>query len=318
MKNKILVTGGTGLVGKAIEKYKNYIDTGYEYQFISSKDCDLINYQKTKDFFEKNRPDYVIHLAAMVGGLYKNMNYKVEMLEKNLLINQNVLKCCHEFNVKKVVSCLSTCIFPDKTKYPINEEMLHNGPPHDSSYCYAYAKRILEIQSKAYREQYGKNFITVIPTNIYGEYDNYNLEDAHVIPALIHKCYLSKKNDKDFVVFGTGKPLRQFIYSVDLARLIIWCLKNYNDSESIILAPDEKDEVSIKDIALMIAKNFDYSDRIIFDSTKSDGQYKKTADNSKLRYLYAESGCNLNLIDINQGIENTVKWFIDNYETSRK
>jgi len=318
MKKKILVTGGTGLVGKAIQKYSDFIETGYEYIFLSSKDCDLTDYKQTKLCFEKNQPNYIIHLAAIVGGLYKNMNSKVEMLEGNLMINQNVLKCAHEIKVEKVLSCLSTCIFPDKTSYPINEKMLHDGPPHDSNYCYAYAKRILEIQSRAYREQYGDNFITVIPTNIYGEHDNFNLKDAHVIPALIHKCYLSKKNNEDFVVFGTGKPLRQFIYSTDLARLMIWCLKNYNESESIIIAPDEKDEVSIRDIALMISKNFDYSHRIKFDSSKSDGQYKKTADNSKLKYLYGEFNADLKLIQIENGISNSVKWFINNYEIARK
>ena len=128
-------------------------------------------------------------------------------------MNDNVLSCSHKYGIKKVVSCLSTCIFPDKTTYPINETMLHNGPPHLSNDAYAYSKRMLEVQSKAYQEQYGDNFICVIPTNIYGENDNYNLENAHVIPALIHKCYNAKKNNKKFIVCGTGSPLRQFIYS---------------------------------------------------------------------------------------------------------
>ena len=120
--------------------------------------------------------------------------------EKNILINMNVLKVCHEIKVKKLVSCLSTCIFPDKTSYPIDETMLHDGPPHTSNDAYAYAKRMLEIQSKAYQQQYDDNFICVIPTNIYGEHDNYSIECGHVIPALIHKCYLAKQENKPFVV----------------------------------------------------------------------------------------------------------------------
>ena len=175
---KILVTGGTGLVGNAIEKISN--DYNYQFVFLSSKDCDLTNLNETQSLFQKHNPDFVIHLASNVGGLFKNMNFKVEMYEKNSLINCNVLKCCHDFHVKKVISCLSTCIFPDKTTYPINEEMLHNGPPHHSNEAYAYAKRMLEVHSKAYQSQYGDNFICIIPTNIYGEHDNYSLEDGHV------------------------------------------------------------------------------------------------------------------------------------------
>ena len=279
----VLVTGGTGLVGKALQ----YISENYNYNFtfLSSKDCDLSDLIKTRDLFKIIKPDYVIHLAANVGGLYKNMNSKVTMLEDNLLINLNVLKCCHEFSVKKCISSLSTCIFPNEIKYPINENMLHLGPPHDSNDSYAYAKRMLEIHSKAYREQYGDNFICIIPTNIYGPHDNYNLEDSHVIPGLIHKCYLSKINKTEFIVRGTGKPLRQFIYSVDLAKLIIWTLEKYHELDNIILSVNEKEEISIKNVAIEIAKCFNYEHMLKFDESYSDGQYKKTADNSKLMNL---------------------------------
>ena len=248
---KVLITGGTGLVGKGIEKIKNNYD--YAYIFLSSKDCDLTSYNETRLLFEREKPDYVIHLAANVGGLYKNMNYKVDMLEKNVTMNSNVLKCSHEIGVKKLIAVLSTCIFPDKTTYPIDEEMLHNGPPHHSNDAYAYAKRLLEIHCKAYRDQYNDNFVCVIPTNIYGEHDNYSLENGHVIPSLIHKCYLAKKNSEDFIVFGSGKPLRQFIYSMDCAKLIMWVLENYKDKDSLILSPDESDEISIGDVAKKIA-----------------------------------------------------------------
>ena len=244
---KILITGGSGLVGNAINSIKsNY---NYDFLFISSKDCDLSNLELTQKLFISEKPEYVIHLAAYVGGLFKNSNQKVEMLEKNLIINYNVLKCCHDYNIKKCISCLSTCIFPDKINYPINEEMLHNGPPHNSNNAYAYAKRILEIHSKAYQEQYNDNFICIIPTNIYGPNDNYNLEDGHVIPSLIHRCYLSKEKKTKFIVRGTGKPLRQFIYSEDLAKLIMWVLEKYHEKENIILSVNEKEETSIKKIA---------------------------------------------------------------------
>lgn len=309
---KILVTGGSGLVGYGIQKIKH--NSNHEFIFLSSKDCDLTNYNETKTFFELYRPDYVIHLAAFVGGLFKNMNYKVNMYEQNTLINCNVLKCCHEIGVKKLVSCLSTCIFPDKTSYPINESMLHNGPPHNSNDAYAYAKRMLEVQSKAYQEQYNDNFVCVIPTNIYGENDNYSLEDGHVIPALIHKCYLAKQNKEKFVVRGTGKPLRQFIYSLDLAKLILWVLESYHEKESIILSVGEDAEMSIGDVARLVAKEFDYEHMMEFDDSYSDGQFKKTADNSRLMSLYND----FKFTDMEEGMRNSVKWFIDNYDICRK
>ena len=310
-KTKVLVTGGTGLVGSAINKIAcNY---EYDFLFINSTHCDLTDFEATISLFESYKPDYVIHLAARVGGLFKNMNEKVEMYEVNSLININVLRACHKLKVKKCISCLSTCIFPNKTSYPINEDMLHDGPPHDSNDCYAYAKRMLEVQSRAYNEEYGDNFVCIIPTNIYGPNDNYNLNDAHVIPALIHKCYLAKKNNKDFVVMGSGTPLRQFIYSEDLAELIMFVLEKYQEKESIILSVSEKDEVSIKTVATLIAKAFNYEDRVVFDTTKSDGQYKKTADNSKLMSLLE-----YNFTSIADGIEKSVEWFNKNYETLRK
>jgi len=309
--NKILITGGSGLVGSAIKS----IETNYSYEFIflSSKDCNLTDYNATFELFNKIKPFYVIHLAAYVGGLFKNMNYKVEMLEKNLMINYNVVKCCHEVKVSKLICCLSTCIFPDKTTYPINETMLHDGAPHNSNDAYAYAKRILEIHCKTYQEQYGDNFICVIPTNIYGANDNYSLNDGHVIPALIHKCYLSKKENKPFIVLGSGKPLRQFIYSVDLAKLIIWSLEKYEDKESIILSVNEKDEVSIKYVATLIAKYFNQN-MIEFDISKADGQYKKTADNSKLMSLIDD----FQFTSIEEGIQKSVSWFESHFMTCRK
>ncbi len=310
---KILVTGGTGLVGSAIKSISLSYPT-HEFIFLSSKDCDLTNWEQTYDYFNHARPDYVIHLAANVGGLFKNMKYKVDMLESNLTINSNVLKASHLIKVKKLVACLSTCIFPNQTTYPINESMLHLGPPHHSNDAYAYAKRILEIQCRAYREQYGDNFVCVIPTNIYGPHDNFNLEDAHVIPALIHKCYLARQSGLPFEIAGTGLPLRQFIYSEDLAKLILYVLISYFDHTSIILSIGESDEVSIGQIGRLIAKNFDYENMIEFDTSKPDGQFKKTADNSKLISLFG----NYDFVKIDEGIERTINWFIQNYKNCRK
>ena len=309
---RIIITGGSGLVGSAIKEisYKYGI---YDFMYVSSSEYDLTSLEKTKAMFDKYLPNYVIHLAACVGGLFKNMENKVRMLEDNLMINFNVVKCCHEYKVEKLVACLSTCIFPDKTTYPINETMLHNGPPHTSNDAYAYAKRMLHVQCKAYRDNYGDDFTCVIPTNVYGPNDNFNLIDGHVIPSLIHQCYIAKQSGDAFVVKGTGAPLRQFIYSCDLAELIMWTLQNYDD-ETIILSVSESAEISIADIAKLIAKHMDYRGLILYDERFSDGQYKKTADNSR----FIEKHGAYKFTDIDDGIEKTVKWFLLNYANSRK
>lgn len=307
----ILITGGRGLVGSAI---KDIVGNNTKYHFTNSREADLSQYQDCFNLFKKYKPTKVIHLAANVGGLFKNINEKVDMLEKNIEINLNVVKCSHIFGVKRFIGCLSTCIFPDKTTYPINETMLHQGPPHYSNDAYAYAKRILEIQCTAYREQYGSNFICIIPTNIYGPNDNFSLMDSHVIPGLIHRCYLAKQSGEDFIVSGTGKPLRQFIYSKDLARLMVWLLDQPNINESLILSPDPEDETSIGMIAELIAQEFDYLDKLRYDTSKSDGQYRKTADNDRIKKLYGE----LNLMEISDGIKRTVRWFRENYDQCRK
>lgn len=199
-KSVVLVTGGSGLVGKAIQRVVEEDTNKYEslqFVFSSSEDADLSDVEQTKRLFERVKPNYVIHLAAMVGGLFRNLKYNLDFLRVNLAINDNVLRMSHEFKVKKCISCLSTCIFPDKTSYPIDESMIHLGPPHDSNFGYSYAKRMIDILNKGYDNYYkfhsdGKEktiFTSIIPTNVYGPHDNFNLEDSHVIPGLIFKAY---------------------------------------------------------------------------------------------------------------------------------
>lgn len=311
----VLVTGGTGLVGMAIQEVvKEQGKSDEKWYFVGSKDADLRNLEETRDLFERIRPTYVIHLAAFVGGLFRNLKYKTEFWRYNTQMNDSVMLCCKEFGVKKLVSCLSTCIFPDKTSYPINEEMLHNGPPHKSNEGYAYAKRMIDVLNRCYNAQYGCKFTSVIPTNIYGKHDNFSIQDGHVIPGLMHKCLLAKKNGTDFTVWGTGKPVRQFIYSLDLAKLMIWVMRNYDDAEPIILSVGEEDEISIADVAEHIAKAMKFGKPLKKDTTKADGQYKKTADNSKLRKLYPS----FKFTPMEEGIRETVKWFEANYDNCRK
>ncbi|KAI9351334.1 hypothetical protein BDR26DRAFT_907406 [Obelidium mucronatum] len=284
---RILVTGSSGLVGQAIQ---NVIETCQEprfarkanetWIFATSKDADLRDLGQTKELFERTKPTHVIHLAAFVGGLFRNIKYKADFYLSNSQMNQNVITCAHESNVTKLVSCLSTCIFPDKTTYPIHEGMVHDGPPHSSNYGYAYAKRMIDVMNRSYHEQYGSNFTSVIPTNIFGPHDNYNLGRF-------------SQNQTPFVIGGTGAPLRQFIYSLDLAKLFIWVLLS------------ESDEVTIKHVAECIAKAMDFRGEIVWDTSRSDGQYKKTCIKRKFT-------------PFEDALKESVNWFRDNYERVRK
>jgi GDP-L-fucose synthase len=307
----VLVTGGSGLVGKAIQEiYKNY---DYDFFFLSSRDLDLRKEKETIEFFKNKNPDYVIHLAGNVGGVFKNIKYKVEMFEDNMKININVLNACHQIKVKKLVSCLSTCIFPDKTEYPIDETMLHNGPPHWSNDSYAYSKRMLDILSKSYRDQYRDNFVCVIPCNVYGKYDNFSLDDGHVIPSLIHRAYLSKRDGTNFLVKGSGKPLRQFIYSEDLAKLLMSVLFDRDDERDNLILSSSK-EYSIREVSEMIAVAFGIQDRIVFCEEYEDGQFRKTASNDRFYKKFPD----FVFRDMEQCIFEISSWFTKNYEQVRK
>jgi len=324
MSKIVLVTGGSGLIGKAIEKViadeRASKDLDEKWIFLSSRDGDLSDFEQTKRIFEKHRPTHVIHLAAMVGGLFHNMRENLTFFRNNMAINDNVLRCCHEFDVQKAVSCLSTCIFPDRTTYPIDETMVHLGPPHDSNFGYSYAKRMIDVMNHAYGQQFNRRYTSAVPCNTFGPYDNFSLEDGHVLPGLMHKCYTAKKRreqgDKDakLVVWGTGRALRQFIYSMDLARLFVWALRNYDETSPIILSVGEEDEISIAEAAQAIAEAMGFDGPVEYDTTKSDGQHKKTAGIGKLRRYLPD----FKFTPFKQAIKESVDWFVANYETARK
>ncbi|XP_076040152.1 GDP-L-fucose synthase-like [Oratosquilla oratoria] len=311
----IMVTGSSGMVGHGIQlALEEDKKPNEKWIFLSSKDADLRDREATKLLFEKYKPTHVVHLAAKVGGLFNNMEYNCDFYTVNNQMNSVVLDLCKECKVQKAVSSLSTCIFPDKITYPIDETMLHNGPPHFSNYGYSYAKRMIDVNNYVYNDQYGCQFTSIIPCNVFGPHDNFNLTEGHMMAALIHKAYLAERDDQPFVIWGTGKPLRQFIYSVDLGRLIIWVLREYPEIEPIILAVDEEDEISIRDVGELVIKAFGYKGEIVHDISKSDGQFKKTASNAKLRKYLPD----FKFTSTKQAIEETVDWFRKNYETARK
>ncbi|KAM9365802.1 GDP-L-fucose synthase-like isoform 1-T4 [Pholidichthys leucotaenia] len=314
---KVLVTGGSGLVGRAIQdvvKEEQGAKDGEEWIFLSSKDADLTKKDETLAVFEKHRPTHVIHLAAMVGGLFKNMKHNLDFWRDNIYINDNVLQAAHEVGVVKVVSCLSTCIFPDKTTYPIDETMIHNGPPHESNFGYAYAKRMIDVQNRAYFLQHGRCYTAVIPTNVFGPNDNFSIEDGHVLPGLIHKAYIAQKEGKSLVVWGSGAPRRQFIYSRDLARLFLWVLREYQKVAPIILSVGEEDEVSIREAAEAVVEALNFEGEVVYDTSKADGQFKKTASNAMLRHYLPD----FKFTPFRQALKETCEWFVTNYDTARK
>ena len=303
MLNKILVTGGNGLVGSEFKDEKYFKPT--------SKEFNLIDTNETHRLMSKGF-DGVIHCAAKVGGVGGNMNFKGEFFYQNIMINTNVIESARLSNVKNLVAFLSTCIFPDNVEYPLTEKKIHLGPPHFSNDAYAYSKRMTDIQIKSYKEQYGLNYKSVIPSNIYGPNDNYDITNGHVIPSLIHKCYLARENKTPLTIWGSGNPLREFIFSRDVAKLTEWILENYNENEPIILSTSE--EISISDVVEVITELMNFKGKVVFDSTKPDGQFRKPSDNSKIKNLLP----NFKFTSFYDGIKETIEYFEKNYNVIRK
>jgi GDP-L-fucose synthase len=308
---KVLVTGGSGMLGSSLKIIQpNWI-------YLSSENGDLTDFETVRNLFKKHQPEMVIHLAANVGGLFKNQAKRLEMFNINLIINYNVLENAYLAGIKRIICCLSTCIFPEGLNRVITEKDLHLGEPHHSNYGYAYAKRIMEVQCRLYNETPGYHYQCIIPTNIYGPNDNFNIEDSHVIPGLIHKAYLHSIYNPDIpmTILGSGLPKRQFIYSIDLAKIIVDLVKMNNTESLLICSCTEKDEVSILDVAKLIAKEFNISDVITSEITfeQNDGQMIKTVCPSRLLELLT----NYVPLSLEKGIQETVYWFKENYPNIR-
>lgn len=299
---KRLVTGGSGMVGSAITADLK----------ISSKDCNLTDYAETLRFFETHRPEEVIHCAAKVGGVWANMHQKGDFFRENILMNTFVIEAARQSGVKKLLAFLSTCVFPDAIEYPLTEAKIHNGKPHFSNDAYAYAKRMTDVQIRAYREQYGLEYISVIPTNIYGKNDLFDLVGGHVVPSLIHRCFLAREAGGDLEVWGTGAPLREFIFADDVARLTEWALEHYNEAEPIIFSTSE--EVAIRDLVAMICELLQFKGNVIWRSDRPDGQLRKPSSIDKLRGYLPD----FQFTPLYEGLKTTIDWFENQYPNIRK
>lgn len=311
---RILVTGGTGLVGHGLQNViasGAYSEKEIELICINSTDADLRDADAVREVLKKHAPlDGIIHCAANVGGLFKNMREPVAMLEDNLLMNTYILREAHAQGIDNVVCILSTCIFPDAIAalgVEMTSDMLHDGAPHHSNEGYAHAKRMMEVQCRAYQRQYGRRYFCVVPTNIYGPHDNYDLQNAHVIPALIHKAYNAAHDGSEFMVGGDGSPLRQFIYVDDLAHLILHAYLTYpNEMLHVpkVLCPPNA-ETTIGKVAEIIAKSFGIQDRLVFDISLPNGQARKTVVPSPQGDFNAYTS-------LEDGLKKAIKWFVEN------
>lgn len=296
----ILVTGGSGLLGTALKKVLP--DAVYP----TSKECNYSYMSWTSRYFYTRNPDTIIHCAAKVGGLLFHTANNQSTYSTNRVIDANIVEMAFRKEVKTFISILSTCVFPVGATYPLRYPSIDEDSPHPSNYGYSYAKRLLAYQVNNIKNATGWNWFNLVPCNMYGIQDQFNLQQGHVIPSLIHKAYLAKRDDTDFVVAGDGSPLRQFLFADDMAHIIQWATEQNNLPNLITV--NEK-EHSIKYVATLIADRFGVTERMIFDTTQPNGIHRKPAKNDIAWFKFTP---------LEEGLNKTIDWFIANFETVRK
>jgi GDP-L-fucose synthase len=280
---KIYIAGHRGMVGSAI--FRKLLQEGYTNLITkTSAELDLKDQQAVAEFFEAEKPDYVFLAAAKVGGILANNVYRADFLYENLMIQNNVIHQSYVHKVKKLLFLGSSCIYPKLAPQPLKEEYLLTGLLEETNEPYAIAKIAGIKMCDAYRAQYGCNFISAMPTNLYGYHDNYHPQNSHVLPALIRKFDEAKrKGDQTVSIWGSGKPMREFLFADDLADACFFLMQTYNQPHLINIGTGE--DLSIKDLALLIQETVGYTGELIFDTTKPDGTPRKLMDVSKLHQL---------------------------------
>lgn len=280
---KIYVAGHRGMVGSAI--YRKLTELGYSNIVTrTSQELDLRNQQAVADFFNEEKPDYVFLAAAKVGGIMANNTYRADFIYENMAIQNNVIKSSYDNDVTKLMFLGSSCIYPKMAPQPLNEDLLLTGTLEHTNEPYAIAKIAGIKMAEAFRDQYGCNYISVMPTNLYGINDNYHPQNSHVLPALIRRFHEAKINNLDeVVIWGTGTPLREFLFSDDLADACVFLMNNYDEKQFVNIGIGE--DLSIKDLAELIKDVIGYTGKISFDTSKPDGTPRKLMDVSKLHAL---------------------------------
>lgn len=303
--SKIFVAGSNGMVGSAI--IRGLKKSGFSNIITStSKELDLRNQNEVAAFFQLNKPEYVFLAAAKVGGIFANSQYPAEFLYDNLMIQNNVIHNSYLYNVKKLLFLGSSCIYPKLSEQPIKEEYLLSGKLEPTNEAYAIAKIAGVEMCKFYKKQYGCNFISGMPTNLYGINDNFDLTNSHVLPALLRKFIEAKTNNQNKVsIWGSGMPRREFLFVDDLAEACLFLMQYYNDSETVNIGTGI--DISIKELALTIKKIVGFEGDLEFDASKPDGTPKKLLDVSKINDLGWK-----HTINLEDGIFETLKWLQEN------
>ena len=308
--SKIYIAGHRGMVGSAI--HRKLQEKGF-HNFVlkTSKELDLRNQQAVADFFQTEKPDYVFLAAAKVGGIIANNTYRADFLYENLAIQNNVIHSAYETSVKKLMFLGSSCIYPKLAPQPLKEEYLLSGFLEETNEPYAIAKIAGIKLCEAYRSQYGCDFISVMPTNLYGPNDNYDLQNSHVLPAMIRKFHEAKISDNESVtVWGTGSPMREFLHADDLAEACAYLMENYSEPQLINVGTGI--DITIKELAETVSKIIGFKGKLAWDTTKPDGTPRKLMDVSK---LHAQGW--KHTIDLKEGIALAYQDFLEHHETLR-
>lgn len=308
--DKIYVAGHRGLVGSAI--VRNLKEKGYVNVIgRTHKELDLTNQAMVREFFEAERPDVVVLAAAKVGGIHANNTAPADFAYENLQIQCNVIECCHKYRVKKLLFLGSTCIYPRMAPQPIPEDALLTGPLEETNEAYAIAKIAGLEMCKFYKRQYGDDFISCMPTNLYGPHDNYDLEGSHVMPAMIRKFHEAKVNGAPAVeLWGTGTPLREFLYVDDMADACVFLLENYSGEQHVNIGTGK--EVTIKELAETVKQAVGYRGEIIWNKDMPDGTPRKLTNVDKLHDLGW-----MHKIELEEGVKLAYQWFKDNVDSAR-
>lgn len=305
--SKIYIAGHRGLVGSAI--VRNLEAKGYtNIIYRTHKELDLTNQADVQAFFKEEQPEYVILAAAKVGGIHANNTYPADFIYDNLMIQNNVIKAAHDYKVKKLLFLGSTCIYPKMAPQPIREEYLLTGALEETNEAYAVAKIAGLEMCKFFKRQYGDNFISCMPTNLYGPNDNFDLKSSHVLPALIRKFHEAKVSGSDTVeVWGTGTPLREFIYVDDMADACVFLMENYDGEQHVNIGTGE--EVSIRELAETVKEVVGFGGELVFNTDMPDGTPRKLTTVDKLHELGWKHKTSLN-----EGIKLAYEWFLENYK----
>lgn len=309
---RILVTGGAGFLGSyVVEKLK---ERGCKDIFIPrAKDYDLVKIEAVKKVYQNSKPEIVIHLAAKVGGIGANRANPGKFFYENLMMGVQMMEEGRIFGIEKFVALGTVCCYPKFTSVPFREEDLWNGYPEETNAPYGLAKKMLLVQAQSYRQQYGFNAIFLLPVNLYGPKDNFDPETSHVIPALIKKCFDAIKEEKDeIIIWGTGKATREFLYVEDCAEAIILATEKYNKAEAVNIGAGF--EISIKDLVYLIMELVGFKGRVLWNTSKPDGQPRRMLDVSKAKEEFGFVA----KTDFREGLKKTIEWYENEYLQKRK